>query len=147
MLCFSGKPCSLLVAGRPGDELLAVAGSPYDTLEEVIGLRGTPGIGSLMDFGVSYRKLELQQSGEIDWEALACAVRPGEAAGGGKRLSRRAVRRAAQPPSSAGWVLVGCMHRKQQVGCNPHNCLWPAAETKVALVQRSCGYALRPTLR
>jgi len=54
-----------------------VAGSPYDTLEEVIGLRGTPGIGSLKDFGVSYRKVELQPSGEIDWQALASAVRPG----------------------------------------------------------------------
>lgn len=56
-----------------------MAGSPYDTLEEVIGLRGTPGIGSLADFGVSYRKVELQPSGEVDWEALASAVRPGEA--------------------------------------------------------------------
>jgi cystathionine beta-lyase family protein involved in aluminum resistance len=54
-----------------------VAGSPYDTLEEVIGLRGTPAIGSLRDFGVTYRKLDLAPSGSIDWEALASAVRPG----------------------------------------------------------------------
>ena len=54
-----------------------MAGSPYDTLEEVIGLRGTPGIGSLKDWGVSYRKLELHPSGSIDGEALATAVRPG----------------------------------------------------------------------
>lgn len=56
--------------------------SPYDTLEEVIGLRGTPGIGSLMDFGVTYRKLDLTPAGSIDWEALASAIRPGVAAVG-----------------------------------------------------------------
>jgi cystathionine beta-lyase family protein involved in aluminum resistance len=43
---------------RPGDEMLAVVGAPYDTLEEVIGLRGS-GQGSLQEFGVSYRQLAL----------------------------------------------------------------------------------------
>lgn len=60
---------------RPGDEILAVAGAPYDTLEEVIGLRGK-GQGSLKDFGIRYRQLELTQAGEIDWETLATAIRP-----------------------------------------------------------------------
>jgi cystathionine beta-lyase family protein involved in aluminum resistance len=60
---------------RPGDEMLAVAGAPYDTLEEVIGIRGE-NQGSLRDFGVSYRQLELTEAGEIDWERLATAVRP-----------------------------------------------------------------------
>ena len=80
---------------RPGDELLAVAGNPYDTLEEVIGTRGSPQSGSLMDFGISYRTLDLKADGTVDFEALAGSLRP---------------------------------------------------QTKVALVQRSCGYALRPTL-
>ena len=39
---------------RPGDVMYSVAGKPYDTLEEVIGISGTPGNGSLRDFGVSY---------------------------------------------------------------------------------------------
>jgi cystathionine beta-lyase family protein involved in aluminum resistance len=60
---------------RPGDEMLAVAGAPYDTLEEVIGLRGE-NQGSLKDFGISYRQLELTEAGAIDWEGLATAVRP-----------------------------------------------------------------------
>lgn len=60
---------------RPGDEMLAVAGAPYDTLEEVIGLRGQ-GQGSLKEFGITYRQLELTESGEIDWQTLATAVRP-----------------------------------------------------------------------
>lgn len=79
---------------RPGDEMLAVAGAPYDTLEEVIGLRGE-GQGSLREFGVSYRQLELTETGEVDWQTLSQAVRP---------------------------------------------------ETKLALIQRSCGYSWRSSL-
>ncbi|EIE20208.1 aluminum resistance [Coccomyxa subellipsoidea C-169] len=87
---------ALFAALRPGDELLAVAGKPYDTLEEVIGLRGTSGHGSLREWGVAYRELPLAEGGDIDWAALASAITP--------------------------------------------------TETKVASIQRSCGYALRPTL-
>ena len=65
--------CALFGVLRPGDEMLAVAGSPYDTLEEVIGIRGQ-GQGSLQDFGVSYRKLDLTPEGNINWQALAQAV-------------------------------------------------------------------------
>ena len=38
-------------------QLLAVAGHPYDTLEEVIGIRGSANVGSLKDFGVAYREV------------------------------------------------------------------------------------------
>jgi cystathionine beta-lyase family protein involved in aluminum resistance len=78
---------------RPGDEMLAVAGPPYDTLEEVIGTRGT-GQGSLAEFGVSYRELPLI-NGQIDWDGLKTAIKP---------------------------------------------------ETKLVLIQRSCGYAWRDSL-
>lgn len=86
--------CALYGVLRPGDELLAVAGAPYDTLEEVIGLRGT-GQGSLREFGVTYRELDLTAAGDIDWPALATAIRP---------------------------------------------------ETRMVLIQRSCGYAWRSSL-
>lgn len=55
---------------RPGDILFSVAGKPYDTLEEVIGLSGTPGNGSLKDFGVSYRQAELTPEGRLDLPAI-----------------------------------------------------------------------------
>jgi cystathionine beta-lyase family protein involved in aluminum resistance len=58
---------------RPGDKMLAVVGAPYDTLEEVIGLRGT-GQGSLADFGIKYGELALTEEGTVDWQALATAV-------------------------------------------------------------------------
>jgi cystathionine beta-lyase family protein involved in aluminum resistance len=65
--------CALFGVLRPGDEMLSVAGAPYDTLEEVIGTRGT-GQGSLQEFGISYRELALQSDGEIDWERLSHAI-------------------------------------------------------------------------
>lgn len=58
---------------RPGDELLSITGKPYDTLEEVIGIRGT-GAGSLKDFGIGYRQLELLGDGLIDHEGIKGAV-------------------------------------------------------------------------
>ena len=65
--------CALYGVLRPGDEMLAVAGAPYDTLEEVIGLRGS-NQGSLKDFQIGYRQLELTEQGTIDWTGLSTAV-------------------------------------------------------------------------
>jgi cystathionine beta-lyase family protein involved in aluminum resistance len=65
--------CSLFGVLRPGDEMLAVAGPPYDTLEEVIGLRGQDQ-GSLKDFGITYRQLPLTREGTVDWQTLEQAV-------------------------------------------------------------------------
>jgi len=65
--------CALFGVLRPGDEMLSVAGDPYDTLEEVIGTRGT-GQGSLQEFGVSYRALPLQQNGDVDYDGIAPAI-------------------------------------------------------------------------
>lgn len=79
---------------RPGDQMLSVAGAPYDTLEEVIGIRGE-GQGSLKDFGVEYRQLELTPAGTIDWQALETSIQP---------------------------------------------------QTRLVLIQRSCGYSWRPSL-
>ena len=59
---------------RAGDTVVSVTGKPYDTLEEVIGLRGK-GNGSLKDFGVQYREVELTEDGEIDFAAVPEAVK------------------------------------------------------------------------
>ena len=52
---------------RPGDVMYSVAGKPYDTLEEVIGLSGTPGNGSLRDFGVDYEQTDLNPDGSFNF--------------------------------------------------------------------------------
>ncbi|MDC0834673.1 aluminum resistance family protein [Leptolyngbya valderiana BDU 20041] len=67
--------CALFGVLRPGDEMLSVVGSPYDTLEEAIGVRGR-GRGALMEYGVKYRVLPLTDAGTVDWDALATAVEP-----------------------------------------------------------------------
>ena len=58
---------------RPGERMLSITGRPYDTLEEVIGLRGE-GQGSLRDFGVHYDELPLLDSGAVDEAALDAAL-------------------------------------------------------------------------
>ncbi len=55
---------------RPGDEMLSLTGSPYDTMEEVIGIRGESGRGSLKDFGVRYSQCELLENGMPDLKAI-----------------------------------------------------------------------------
>lgn len=59
---------------RPGDELLSVSGKPYDTLEEVIGIR--PSNGSLAEYGVSYRQVDLLTDGSFDFDGIRAAIRP-----------------------------------------------------------------------
>lgn len=60
---------------RPGDTLLCVTGRPYDTICPVIGIAGTPGQGSLADFGIRYSQIELTPDGRPDREAIAQALR------------------------------------------------------------------------
>ena len=56
----------------PGDELLAPAGKPYDTLEEVIGVRPSP--CSLMEYGVTYRQVDLLSNGDFDYANIKKAI-------------------------------------------------------------------------
>ena len=57
---------------RPGDELLSPVGKPYDTLEEVIGIR--PSKGSLAEYGVTYKQVDLLADGSFDFEGIKKAV-------------------------------------------------------------------------
>lgn len=57
---------------RPGDELLSPVGKPYDTLEEVIGIRDS--VGSLKEYGVTYRQVDLLEDGSFDYEGIAAAL-------------------------------------------------------------------------
>jgi cystathionine beta-lyase family protein involved in aluminum resistance len=59
---------------RPGDRMVSVTGSPYDTLEEVIGIRGESGNGSLKDFGVEYSQVDLLPDGKPDMDSILKAV-------------------------------------------------------------------------
>ncbi|MBR2283361.1 MAG: methionine gamma-lyase family protein [Ruminococcus sp.] len=60
---------------RTGDRMVSLTGKPYDTLEEVIGISGTPGNGSLRDYGVEYSQVELLADGTPDYAAIEKAVK------------------------------------------------------------------------
>lgn len=58
---------------RPGDEMLSISGKPYDTLEEVIGIR--PSTGSLAEYGISYSQVDLKDDGSFDLEGIKNAIK------------------------------------------------------------------------
>ena len=57
---------------RPGDELLSPVGKPYDTLEEVIGIRESK--GSLAEYGISYKQVDLLENGDFDFDNIKKAI-------------------------------------------------------------------------
>jgi cystathionine beta-lyase family protein involved in aluminum resistance len=57
---------------RPGDELLSPVGKPYDTMDEIIGIR--PSKGSLAEFGVTYRQVDLKEDASFDYEGIKKAI-------------------------------------------------------------------------
>ena len=57
---------------RPGDELLSPVGKPYDTLEEVIGIRKSN--GSLVEYGITYRQVDLLEGSEFDYDGIKSAI-------------------------------------------------------------------------
>ncbi|MFI3201347.1 MAG: methionine gamma-lyase family protein [Eubacteriales bacterium] len=63
---------ALMANLRPGDELLSPVGKPYDTLEEVIGIREAK--GSLKEYGITYRQVELLEDGSFDYEGIQNAI-------------------------------------------------------------------------
>ena len=64
---------ALFSSVRPGDEILSPVGAPYDTLQEVIGIR--PSKGSLAEWGVTYRQVELLPDGGFDYEGIRAALK------------------------------------------------------------------------
>ena len=59
---------------RSGDTMVSVTGAPYDTLEEVIGIAGTKGSGSLIDYGVKYKQVDLMSDGKPDLDKIALEI-------------------------------------------------------------------------
>lgn len=65
---------ALFAVLRPGDVLLSVTGKPYDTLEEVIGISGETGNGSLKDYGIEYEQIDLTKDGKVDFNGIKAAL-------------------------------------------------------------------------
>jgi cystathionine beta-lyase family protein involved in aluminum resistance len=88
---------------RPGDELLYCTGMPYDSLHSTIGLTGQ-GMGSLADFGVTFRKVDFTPEGRIDLDAVAAAIGPNTRMAAVQRATGYNDRRALTMPEIASWA-------------------------------------------
>ena len=103
----------------PGDELLSPVGAPYDTLQEVIGIRKSP--CSLAEYGVSYRQVDLLEDGSFDYEGIGKAIN-----GKTKLITiQRSKGYATRPTfsvSQIGELIAFCKSIKPDVICMVDNC-------------------------
>ena len=103
----------------PGDELLSPVGAPYDTLEEVIGIRPSP--GSLREYGVSYRQVDLLPDGSFDYDGIRAAIHEKT-----KLVTiQRSKGYATRPSFSAeeiGKLIAFCKNCKPDIICMVDNC-------------------------
>ena len=111
----------------PGDELLSPVGGPYDTLEEVIGIRPSP--CSLKEYGVSYRQVDLLPDGGFDYDGIRAAINEKT------RLItiQRSKGYATRPSYSVeeiGKLIAFCKECKPDVLCMVDNCYGEFVETQ-----------------
>lgn len=111
---------------RPGDEMLSPVGKPYDTLEEVIGIR--PSKGSLKEYGISYRQVDLQPDGSFDYENIRKAI--------GKKTKLVTIQRSkgyqTRPTLSVrriGELIAFIKEIKPDIICMVDNCYGEFVET------------------
>ena len=104
---------------RPGDELLSPVGAPYDTLEEVIGIR--PSRCSLKEYGVSYRQVDLLEDGSFDYDGIRAAITEKT-----KLITIQRSKGYATRPSFSveeiGKLIAFCKQVKPGVVCMVDNC-------------------------
>lgn len=111
---------------RPGDELLSPVGRPYDTLEEVIGIRPSP--CSLAEYGVSYNEVELLPDGSFDYEGIRNAINEHTRLITIQRSKGYAMRRTFSV-SQIGELIAFCKSVKSDVICMVDNCYGEFVET------------------
>ena len=103
----------------PGDELLSPVGAPYDTLEEVIGIRES--VGSLKEYGVSYRQVDLLPDGSFDLNGIRAAINEQT-----KLVTIQRSKGYATRPSFSveqiGRLIAFCKRCKPDVICMVDNC-------------------------
>ncbi len=111
----------------PGDELLSPVGGPYDTLEEVIGIRPSP--CSLKEYGVSYRQVELLPDGGFDYDGIRAAINEKT-----KLITIQRSKGYATRPSYSveeiGKLIAFCKECKPDVLCMVDNCYGEFVETQ-----------------
>ena len=111
----------------PGDELLSPVSGPYDTLEEVIGIRPSP--CSLKEYGVSYRQVDLLPGGGFDYDGIRAAINEKT-----KLITIQRSKGYATRPSYSveeiGKLIAFCKECKPDVLCMVDNCYGEFVETQ-----------------
>lgn len=105
---------------RPGDELLSPVGKPYDTLEEVIGIR--PSRGSLAEYGITYRQVELLDDGYFDYPAIEEALRNEKIRLVTIQRSKGYQTRPSYSVEEIGRLIAFIKERRPDVICMVDNC-------------------------
>ena len=111
---------------RPGDELLSPVGKPYDTLEEVIGIR--PSKGSLAEYGVTYRQVEFLPDGGFDFDGIRAAINDRTKLVTIQR-SKGYLMRKTLSVSEIGELIAFIKNIKPDVICMVDNCYGEFVET------------------
>ena len=111
---------------RPGDELYSPVGRPYDTLEEVIGIR--PCKGSLAEFGITYRETELLPDGTFDYENIRKSINEKTKLVTIQR-SKGYATRPSYSVAQIGELIAFCKQCKPDVICMVDNCYGEFVET------------------
>ncbi|MFA7502567.1 MAG: methionine gamma-lyase family protein [Anaerovoracaceae bacterium] len=105
---------------RPGDELMYCSGRPYDTMETIIGL-GEAGQGSLNEFGITYRCVDVTEEGDIDIPAVVEAISPATR----MVCVQRAAGYSFRPPVGIDRIrewAAACKAKKPDILCMVDNC-------------------------
>lgn len=110
---------ALFSSVRPGDEILSPVGKPYDTLEEVIGIRSSR--GSLAEWGVGYRQVDLLPDGSFDFAGIAAAINEKTKLITIQR-SKGYQTRPTLSPKQIGTLIAFIKERKSDVICMVDNC-------------------------
>ncbi len=121
---------ALFAVLRPGDLLLSVTGKPYDTLEEVIGIRGESGSGSLKDYGVSYKEVALTEDGMPDYDAVERALRTDKVKAAAIQRSRGYGERPAYSAELIGKLIAFIKKISPDTICIVDNCYGEFVEAK-----------------
>ena len=111
----------------PGDELLSPVGGPYDTLEEVIGIRPSP--CSLKEYGVSYRQVDLLPDGGFDYDGIRAAINEKTRLVTIQR-SKGYATRPSYSGEEIGKLIAFCKECKPDVLCMVDNCYGEFVETQ-----------------
>ncbi len=112
---------------RPGDEVMSPVGKPYDTLEEVIGIR--PSRGSLAEYGVTYRQVELKEDGYFDYPAIEKALNEKTKLVTIQR-SKGYQTRPSYSVEEIGQLIAFIKERRPDVICMVDNCYGEFVETR-----------------